>query len=112
MKKDNRVFWCKNCLNMSTRPRIQFDEKGWCNACIWMEKKKTINWEERQIEFKKIINDYKSDGNYSCILPVSGGKDSCYVTYKIKEEHGLNPLAITSRPPLESDVGKKNLHNY
>ena len=27
-----------------------------------MKKKKTINWEERQIEFKKIINDYKSDG--------------------------------------------------
>ena len=20
-----KIFWCKNCLNMSTRPRIEFD---------------------------------------------------------------------------------------
>ena len=34
---------------------------GAMRAYEW-RKKKTINWEERQIEFKKIINDYKSDG--------------------------------------------------
>ena len=34
------TFWCKNCLNMSTRPRITFDKRGWCNACQWMEDKK------------------------------------------------------------------------
>ena len=32
-----KIFWCKNCLNMSTRPRIKFDDRGWCNACQWME---------------------------------------------------------------------------
>lgn len=35
-------FWCKNCLNMSTRPRIEFNKNGWCNACVWsIEKKKS-----------------------------------------------------------------------
>ena len=33
------VKWCKNCLNVSTRPRITFDERGWCNACRWMEER-------------------------------------------------------------------------
>ena len=37
-----KISWCKNCLNMSTRPRITFDEKGWCNACQWMEEKKKL----------------------------------------------------------------------
>ena len=35
-----KIFWCNNCLNMSTRPRITFDHRGWCNACQWMEEKK------------------------------------------------------------------------
>ena len=38
------VFWCKNCLNMSTRPRITFDDEGNCNACQWAEEKKVIDW--------------------------------------------------------------------
>ena len=35
--------WCNNCLTMSTRPRITFDERGWCNACVGTEKKKKID---------------------------------------------------------------------
>ena len=36
------VFWCSSCLNMSTRPRISFDEKGQCNACTWSKEKKSF----------------------------------------------------------------------
>ena len=37
------MFWCKNCLNTSTRPRITFDKNGICNACQWaIEKKKLM----------------------------------------------------------------------
>ena len=38
MKK--KIFWCKNCLSMSTRPRITFDKRGFCSACLWSEEKK------------------------------------------------------------------------
>ena len=82
----NVVFWCKNCLNMSTRPRINFDERGWCNACQWMEEKKTLDW--------------------------SGGKDGSYVSYKLKHAYGLNILAITVTPALSLELGNKNLRNY
>jgi len=41
---NNKIFWCTNCLNMSTRPRIEFDDRGWCNACQWMEEKHTLDW--------------------------------------------------------------------
>ena len=111
-KSKDYLFWCKNCLNNSLRPRITFDEKGWCNACQWMIEKKNLNWKKRKIELKQIIKKYKSSSVYDCIVPVSGGKDGSYVASKIRDELGLNPLTITSRPPLELNVGKKNLINF
>ena len=74
-------------------------------------KKKKINWNSRK-KFKKIVKQYKSNSIYDCIVPVSGGKDGSYVASQIRDKLGLNPLTITSRPPLELDVGKKNLLNF
>ena len=65
--------WCQNCINNSLRPRISFDKRGWCNACQWMEEKKVLNWAARKKELKKIIFKCKSNSNYDCIVPVSGG---------------------------------------
>ena len=36
------LFWCTNCVMMSTRPRITFNKKGMCNACEWSIKKKIL----------------------------------------------------------------------
>ena len=111
-KKSYDLFWCKSCLNTSTRPRITFDKRGWCNACQWSEEKKTLNWKKRKKELLQIFKKFKSNSIYNCIVPVSGGKDGTYVSSKIKNELGLNPLTVTSRPPLERDVGKKDLSNF
>ena len=107
------VFWCNNCLNMSTRPRITFDKRGWCNACQWMEEKKTLNWSSREEELRNILNQHRSQsGGFDCMVPVSGGKDGSYVSYKLKHEHGLNPLTATVKPPLSLDLGDNNLDNF
>lgn len=107
------VFWCKNCLNMSTRPRISFDERGWCNACQWMEEKKRMDWSIRQKELKELLSRFIStNGGFDCIVPVSGGKDGSSVAYKLKHYYGLNPLAVTVRPGLELAVGNENLQNF
>ena len=42
-----KVFWCKICVVMSTRPRISFDERGFCSACQWAEEKKKLDWGKR-----------------------------------------------------------------
>tara|TARA_B100001057_G_scaffold496060_1_gene596542 strand:+ start:1908 stop:3029 length:1122 start_codon:yes stop_codon:yes gene_type:complete len=110
--KSKKLFWCKNCLNNSFRPRISFDKRGWCNACQWMEEKKKVNWNKRKKELHNILKKFKSGSTYDCIVPVSGGKDGSYVASKIRDELGLNPLTVTSRPPLELEVGKKNLINF
>lgn len=108
----NKIFWCKSCLNMSTRPRISFDKNGNCNACTWVKEKKNINWNIRKTELENLIKQTNTNSVYDCIVPVSGGKDGTYVTDELINKYSLNPLCITIRPALELDIGKKNLENF
>ncbi len=109
----SEVFWCSNCLNMSTRPRIQFDERGWCNACQWSEEKKTLNWGKRQEELKILLGKYRStNGGFDCVVPCSGGKDGSSIAYRLKHIYGMNPLCVTIAPPLTLELGDENLKNF
>jgi len=111
--KSQRVFWCKSCLMMSTRPRIRFDERGYCNACSWAEKKKTFDWSVRKKELDILIKKHRLNScGFDCIVPVSGGKDGSYVSHKLKFDYGMRPLTVTSRPPLTLKIGNKNLENF
>ena len=112
MKKMN-VFWCKSCISMSTRPRITFDQRGFCSACQWMEQKQKIDWSKRQEKLEKLLGKHRAGGRtYDCIIAVSGGKDGSYASYKLKHEHNMNPLTVTFRPILETEIGKKNLESF
>ena len=108
----NKIFWCNNCLNVSTRPRITVDKEGKCNACTWAEEKKNINWKKREEELEILISQTKSSSGFDCIVPVSGGKDGTYVTDQLITKYSLKPLCVTIKPPLELDIGKTNLQNF
>jgi len=98
---------------MSTRPRVSFDQDGRCNACVWSEKKKKIDWDERERILLELLSRYrKADGNFDCLVPVSGGKDGSYIAYQLKYKYGMNPLALTVTPPLPLELGEKNLKNF
>ena len=108
------MHWCKNCLNASTRPRIEFNSDGVCNACTWAEEKKAINWSERMSLLEKTLSKKKTNkkGIYDCIVPVSGGKDGSYITHSLIERFGIKPLCVTVRPPLALDIGRRNLDGF
>lgn len=106
-------FWCRKCLNMSTRPRIEFDAQGTCNACRWSEEKKTFDWASRKRELAALLDRHRRhDGRFDVLVPVSGGKDGSYVSYQLKHVHGMHPLCITVRPPLEFGIGNENLTSF
>ena len=108
----NEVFFCKNCLNMSTRPRITFDKRGWCNACQWMEEKKTFDWSKREEELNTLLDKYRSKtGDFDCVVPVSGGKDGSYIAYTLKEKYGMNPILYTYDWGLTTDISRRNQAN-
>ncbi len=76
-------------------------------------KKKKIDWKKREREFLNLSRQIKSKkNNFDIIVPVSGGKDSCYVAYNLKYKYKLNPLFVTVNPPLQTKIGKKNIQNF
>lgn len=109
----DNLNWCSNCLTMSTRPRITFDERGWCNACVWTEKKKTLDWKARQVELENLLSTHRrNDGGFDCLVPCSGGKDGSYVAYNLKHKYGMNPLCVTITPALTLSLGDHNLRAF
>ena len=113
MKQEESLKWCSNCLAMSTRPRINFDNRGWCNACRWMEEKQTLDWNSRLTELEQLLDKHRrNDGGFDVLVPVSGGKDGSYVAYNLKHKFKMNPLAITVTPALPLSLGEKNLKAF
>jgi N-acetyl sugar amidotransferase len=105
--------YCKNCLFPDTKPQLTFNENGICDACIYAKEKENTDWHKRKDELKNILEQYKNknQNNYDCLIPVSGGKDSTFQAYVIKEEFGLNPLVVNFHPRDFTTLGRKNLEN-
>lgn len=104
-----KIKICERCLMPSSRPRVLFNEDGICNSCIYLEKKNNIDWNLREKEFVEICNINRSkNGNYDCIVPWSGGKDSSSIAHKLKFKYNMNPLLVTFSPLIPSNIGDIN----
>lgn len=111
-KTPKNVLWCKKCTISNQRPRIIFNTEGICSACVNVERKKKINWKEREIELLDLLNQHRSkDGRFDVIVPSSGGKDSNYVAHILKYKYNMNPLTVTFSPIRYTDIGRKNFYS-
>ena len=69
---------CKKCILPENYPGITFNEEGICNYCLTYKKREYYGEEE----LKKILEAYRNkNGNYDCIVGISGGRDSAYALY-------------------------------
>ena len=105
------MIYCSKCIMPTTRPEQVFED-GVCDACRSADVKHAeIDWDAREKEFREILDRYRGDGtNYDCIIPVSGGKDSCYQAITMRDKYGMTPLCVTHTPCDLTDVGLKNLN--
>jgi N-acetyl sugar amidotransferase len=77
---------------------IQFDDRGWCDYCNNYHRNIVPHWhtdERGAQELAAIANQIRKDGrgkDHDCLIGISGGVDSSYVTYLAKEKMGLRPL--------------------
>ena len=107
---------CKNCIMDTSDPEIIFDEDGVCNYCRSYKDRKrifTIEEEEKPARLQTLIDFCKKKGQgkkYDCIIGVSGGVDSTYVAYKVKEI-GLRPLAVHLDNGWDAELAVSNIHN-
>ena len=105
---------CCGIKNLNDEKKgIQFDDKGICEACNYSNTKKKINWEERESKLIKLLDKHrKNNGEYDCIIPGSGGKDSAYASHLLKYKYGMNPLTVTWAPHLYTQIGWENFTNW
>lgn len=89
---------CNNCIMDTSDSKIVFDDRGWCEYCnnyydnilpIWNHGQHGSETIERQIEQIKVDGKGR---DFDCLIGLSGGVDSSYLTYIAKEKFGLRPL--------------------
>ena len=122
-----QVVFCINCSYSNQKPNSEKEYKhnintakptmdfvdDVCSACRMHKIKKEIDWEERKKELHDLCNKYrKNNGEYDCIVPGSGGKDSFYASYILKNEFKMNPLTVTWSPHIYTDWGFKNFQSW
>ncbi len=97
-------------------PEITFNENGVCNYCTDYQERKnrlTLTEDEKPKHLKYMIDFCMKKGKgkkYDCIIGVSGGVDSTYVAYKVKEL-GLRPLAVHLDNGWDAELAVSNIHN-
>lgn len=106
------IRYCTRCVMPDTKPDLHIDEQGVCNACRSYDGRRATDWDARQVELVKVLEKYRrrDGGNWDCIVPVSGGKDSTYQVVRMLQL-GLNPLCVTSTTCDLSHLGRKNIEN-
>jgi N-acetyl sugar amidotransferase len=103
--------YCIRCVMPSTKPDLHIDASGVCNACRAYEGRQHVDWDVRKQELLTLLDRYRtSGGNWDCVVPVSGGKDSTYQVIRMLQL-GINPLCVTSSTCDLSPVGRKNIEN-
>lgn len=121
------VMFCSKCVlsNQRASPSVVIADArdgakhtlefrdGICEACRVVEKKNSINWEDRERQLIELLDQHRSkDGSYDCLIPGSGGKDSVYQSHILKTKYGMTPLTVTWAPHLYTDVGWRNFTHW
>jgi N-acetyl sugar amidotransferase len=97
-------------------PEIVFDENGVCNHCKGYAGKKmkvAASEEEKKKKLDQLLSDIKKAGKgkeYDCISGASGGVDSTYLTYMLKQ-FGLRVLVVHLDNGWNSELAVKNIEN-
>jgi N-acetyl sugar amidotransferase len=72
-----------------------FDENGICSVCQQIDyRDEKIDWDERRKMLDELIDEYKDKGEYDCIVPFSGGKDSTFQLWYVVKKLKIKPLVV------------------
>ncbi|MDY6934528.1 MAG: hypothetical protein SVZ03_09950 [Spirochaetota bacterium] len=96
---------CSRCILPESMPLIKFNDQGICNYCT------SYNRIELKGEnaLKELVSKYKKNNEKpDCLVALSGGRDSSYGLYYIKEILGMNPVAYSYDWGMITDLGRRN----
>ncbi len=124
----NKIIFCKKSLISNQRPNssIEFnhnkktkkntlaiDKNGISDSWKYSRIKLKIDYNEREKKLLQLLEKHRGKhGEFDCIVPGSGGKDSCFASHILKNKYGMNPLTVTWSPILYTDYGYQNFKNW
>jgi NH3-dependent NAD+ synthetase len=115
--KDSPYQICsKTVMDTVGDPDISFDSNGICNYYYDFTKNLSIRVPPKDVAKKKldeIVGKIKKSGEgkqYDCVIGVSGGVDSTYTAWLVKQ-YGLRPLAVHLDNGWDSELAVKNIEN-
>tara|TARA_Y100001958_G_C21245067_1_gene574521 strand:- start:1305 stop:2405 length:1101 start_codon:yes stop_codon:yes gene_type:complete len=94
---------------------IRFDNNGQCDHCNTFYSKILPHWnygEDSSLKLEKLIEEIIKDGkgkDFNCIIGISGGIDSSYLAYIVKEKFGLSPLVFHVDAGWNSQIAVNNI---
>ena len=106
---------CTKCVMDTTDSKIEFDANGVCDHCRTFYRDVLPNWrtdESGQRELRSLVANIKKAGrgkDFDCIIGMSGGIDSSYLTYVAATELGLRPLAFHVDAGWNSQIAVNNI---
>lgn len=106
---------CNSCVMDTTDSMIVFDENGVCDHCNTFKSVTLPTWDTGtlgQEQLARLVEAIKSEGrgkDFDCIIGMSGGIDSSYLTYIAKEKMGLRPLVFHVDAGWNSQIAVNNI---
>lgn len=107
---------CARCVMDTSDPDIQFDANEVCNHCHAYDAavaSRVFTGQEATRLLEELVDRIRKQGAgkpYDCVIGVSGGVDSTFVAYKVKQL-GLRPLAVHLDNGWDSELAVKNIEN-
>jgi glucosamine--fructose-6-phosphate aminotransferase (isomerizing) len=97
---------CTKCILPETMPYISFDEAGICNYCNnYINRNKP----KPKHDLFNLLQPYRRNNGAECIVPFSGGRDSCWALHLIVKELGLKAITYTYDWGMITDLGRRNI---
>lgn len=106
---------CTRCIMDTSDSNLRFDSDGLCEYCQNFEQNILPNWHTDERGEKKlgaIAERIRTEGKgkeFDCIIGLSGGLDSSYLTYITKEKLGLRPLLFHVDAGWDTDQAVGNI---
>lgn len=97
---------CTKCVLPETMPYIHFDGEGVCNYCNNYRQR---NAPKPKQELFDLVEPYRREHGNDCVVPFSGGRDSCYALHLIVNELEMKPVTYTYDWGMVTDLGRRNI---
>ena len=107
---------CTRCAMPETYPDVVFDDDGVCNLCRFYDE----NWAEwmaspelqkrSEAKLRSIFSAAQRKGKpYDALIGISGGKDSSYMLYLLREVYDLKVMTFTKDGGFLAEDAKRRI---